>query len=552
MWQRKVMALLIGCLPFLYNGKAIFPELIPILLLGGVCVFLLLLGTPKRIVVTYPDVLVVLLFVWMGIRIYTESPFCISNGIEFALLFLIYFLVRQWGTDVYIWIIFFIAGILQAFVGKYNFPNSGIYAGYLALSVLCGIGLLFKTRRWMIRLLISVGILVTGYPLIVSDSRSAWLALLVGCMVLFVVKSPGYFMNLWKQKWLLVFLFFLILGLGIALYFYKPVSANGRLFIWKVGLQVIALAPWIGNGVSAFVRKYMYAQADYFREHPDAEEIMLADNTWYAFNEILHLWCNWGIVVVVVVAVLAYILLRNCRKCSFLPVGVLAGLLAFSCFSYPASVFSLSVFYLFLAACLVNDAGCRNLYVLQLEKVQQWMIKGVSLLCLAGVGFIYSEFHKIDDLLEELRTRKIAPGIVIEKMDIFWGEPDYMARLGKLCYRQEYYEEAAFVLGKTILLRPTVEMFCDLGVAYAQTGNFEGAEDCFKMAMDMIPSRMLPRYRLFCLYRDKGQYVEAFDIAGQVLKQKVKVVNSLVLDIRREVKAFCEEYKKSRQVSLSG
>lgn len=173
MWQRKVMALLIGCLPFLYNGKAICPELIPILLLGGVCVFLLLLGTPKRIVVTYPDVLVVLLFVWMGIRIYTESPFCISNGIEFALLFLIYFLVRQWGTDVYIWIIFFIAGILQAFVGKYNFPNSGIYAGYLALSVLCGIGLLFKTRRWMIRLLISVGILVTGYPLIVSDSRSA-------------------------------------------------------------------------------------------------------------------------------------------------------------------------------------------------------------------------------------------------------------------------------------------------------------------------------------------------------------------------------------------
>ena len=95
-------------------------------------------------------------------------------------------------------------------------------------------------------------------------------------------------------------------------------------------------------------------------------------------------------------------------------------------------------------------------------------------------------------------------------------------------------------------------MFCDLGVAYAQTGNFEGAEDCFKMAMDMIPSRMLPRYRLFCLYRDKGQYVEAFDIAGQVLKQKVKVVNSLVLDIRREVKAFCEEYKKSRQVSLPG
>ena len=103
--------------------------------------------------------------------------------------------------------------------------------------------------------------------------------------------------------------------------------------------------------------------------------------------------------------------------------------------------------------------------------------------------------------------------------------------------------EAVFVLERATLLRPTVEMFCDFGVSYARTGNFDEAERCFELAVDMIPSRMLPRYRLFCLYRDKELYAKAFDVAQQILGQRVKVVNSLTLDIKREVKTFCEEYK---------
>lgn len=479
----------------------------------------------------------------MAARIYGESPFYMSNVIKFTSLFLVYFIVRQWKADIFVWIALFISGIFLTFVGEYCFYNSGIYAGYLALSVLCGIGLLFKTPRWSIRLFIFAGILIITYSLINSESRSAWLAVTIGGMVMCGLKSSKCLLYLRTHKWLSIGVFLFIAGLVVALYFYKPDSANGRLLVWKAALPMAIHTPLVGSGADGFMRNYMYAQADYFRQHPDTEEVMLADNTWHAFNEILHLWCNWGLVGVSIIAVLACILLRNCPKCSYLPVGVLTGLLVFSCFRYPASFLSLSVFYLFLTSCVVNDAKFSNLHVLSVNRIQQWVIKSFCILGILGLGYAYYEHDRANRLLEELEEDKVSPVLVLGGNQCLFYEPDYVARLGKLCYRKGYYPEAVFVLERATLLRPTVEMFCDFGVSYARTGNFDEAERCFKQAVGMIPSRMLPRYRLFCLYRDKGLYAKAFDVAQQILGQRVKVVNSLTLDIKKEVKTFCEEHK---------
>lgn len=74
-------------------------------------------------------------------------------------------------------------------------------------------------------------------------------------------------------------------------------SADGRLLIWRCGLEMVKDAPWTGHGVGSFEAKYMDYQADYFKEYGSQNRYaMLADNVKQPFNEYLGVLINFGIV----------------------------------------------------------------------------------------------------------------------------------------------------------------------------------------------------------------------------------------------------------------
>jgi tetratricopeptide (TPR) repeat protein len=313
------------------------------------------------------------------------------------------------------------------------------------------------------------------------------------------------------------------------------------LFIWKIGLQMASQHPICGGGYEYFIRNYMYAQANYFHAHPHAHEIMLADNTRYAFNEGLHLLCNWGIIGCFLMAALLCSLCRNLKSAAnLIPASMLAGLLVFSCFSYPSSRLSLSMFYLLLTASIVNNSSQQTGYTFTLPPTTQWGMRIFAMFGIIATTFLYSECRQANDLWHALRQKQTTPQELIAQTPYFIHEPEFQSRIGKACIQQKYYPETIRLLEKSAHLRPTVEMLCDLGTAYRKTGDKQKAEQCFQTAIDMIPSRMLARYRLFCLYRDNGETQKAQQTAQEILTQKAKVVNSVTLNIKQEARKYYE------------
>lgn len=125
-----------------------------------------------------------------------------------------------------------------------------------------------------------LGILPIACAPVFSDSRAAWLACGIGILYVLPAKFKG------KIKMSFVSLGLVLAGMG--LYFYKPLSAAGRLYVWLVCKDMIQLDPLWGNGVHSFTGQYMLYQANYFRAHPESNFAGIATSVTTPYNEFIH------------------------------------------------------------------------------------------------------------------------------------------------------------------------------------------------------------------------------------------------------------------------
>lgn len=68
------------------------------------------------------------------------------------------------------------------------------------------------------------------------------------------------------------------------------------MLIWTVGVEMLAEAPLCGHGTGSFAKEYMEYQARYFERHPDSVYASLSDNNTQAFNELLTVLCEQGVI----------------------------------------------------------------------------------------------------------------------------------------------------------------------------------------------------------------------------------------------------------------
>ncbi len=88
--------------------------------------------------------------------------------------------------------------------------------------------------------------------------------------------------------------------------FHKEDSTSGRAFILGRTWELVKEHPLVGHGAGGFEREYMLRQAAYFKEHPDSEFALLADDIRHPLNEFLLLWVDYGVLgPVLLLAVLA-------------------------------------------------------------------------------------------------------------------------------------------------------------------------------------------------------------------------------------------------------
>lgn len=428
---------------------------------------------------------------------------------EIILLVSVYLLVRMLPDRKYVLALLAVAGGVQTIVAilQYTGPfqsnhpffsvtgffgNPGQMGGFQSVALVATL-LLVKTvgkKVWK-----AVGVIafaLMALSVVLSDSRASLLASLCGVIVIYRHDISGLF---GRRKWMSVPALLLSAGLLVALYFYRTESADARMLIWRVSADMIADCLWFGHGSGGFMREYMLYQAEYFRSRPDSAFLMVADNAAYAYNEVILLLVNYGIVgFTFVVAVTIYIFMATGSVASFAPFVVL---LVFSMFSYPGD----NLVLLILFPICAGIGGKELAFHTPLCK----LITGTVVFGFAAVAFFQLSADKMQNRQYEVD-----------------------------CYEGQITDD---VIPK---LRPTCENWCRIGDYYFDTENYLKAEEYYRTSSLMIPTRIRPSYSLWKLYLKEGRMHDAENMARTVLTQPVKVVNTYVLRCRVDVKVWLD------------
>lgn len=468
-------------------------------------------------------------------------------------LALVYILIRSISKKERVFGIIVIVGVLQAtwaigqrigylesnhslFAITSLLGNPGQLGGFQAVAFVSALLLLterFNQRRekespkYCFRVFsLSGALLLIAYSLYLADSRAALIAVIAGSIVLFQEPLIRIFR---KWKWVYFPAILLIAGMALAIYGYRRESADARLLIWRVSGDMIAQKPLCGHGIGSFNNKYMLYQAHYFTQHPGSDLMMVADNVAHPYNEFLHILIEQGIIgLLLFIALVALTFITATKKKRLAP---LVALLLFSCFSYPADVFWLLIFFPLLFACIES----KTIYTASLRL---WGLIAIPVLLLIGIiSFQEMQFYReTDKNIRILSTKydKTAADYLSNHFDMLSRFRSFNTQfILWMSHYPEIVDERKF---RNIM--PDCENWCDIGDYYASRKDFDRAESYYHGASQMIPTRLKPNYQLWQLYLEKGDSLAAKQIANRLLSQPLKIENTFTLRAKATVKRY--------------
>jgi len=483
---------------------------------------------------------------------------------EWVGLLLLYVLVRNFSPKSRQTLLLFVvvSGVLQAAVGLSQlwgmippkhpvfeltgcFLNPGPLGGYLAVCIIVAVCLCIEEakRRGIVFWWLSVAVLLMGYVCFRSDSRAAWLS--VGVALLWVVMRMFTRQSILltprhrfcpRRVYVSVCMGVLVLLSAVLLYGYRRDSAHARMFIWKVSTTMIAESPLLGNGAGSYPSGYMLAQRDYIEHHPNSSYGVSADNNFVAYNEFIHVLCDQGVLGLVLLLAVFLSALGSASadgredipaKCA------LVALLVFCCFSYPASVLPLKMFFpLYLGMLPGRELWKRTLRVKPLGSILSVLLFGLLICCVMQYGRFHRAYSTLRGMLEG-EPEAITQGI--EDFPRFRYDTEYVLNHAQILFMHHYYPQSLNPLREAAALCPSSTVYCRLGEALHRTGHYAEAERVYKQAALMTPGFITPPYRLFRLYMETGDTTKADSMAVLIQNKTLKVENARTMRLRTEV-----------------
>ena len=439
------------------------------------------------------------------------------------------------------------SGVLQSnhcyFDMTGNFANPGPFGGYLALSGNLAIAMLYFYWHELKSFLRVSGIISVLFLIIMcfySDSRAAWIAIFIPtCWLLMKCKH----LKRTKSIAIPLFLFFAISIWG--LYSYRKDSVDGRLLIWKISTNMIQEKPFSGWGISAFQTNYMKFQQNYFEEFPYTEkEALLASDNVFAFNEIIRILCEYGIVGFILLLGIIWGLLRCYPYFNRISNVAFCGLISyscFSCFSYPNSVFPFKIVLPLLLAIAASSVktGKRMplnkkertaticfILLLNIYVVKEWAY-------LNNIEKTLLHFYGFEDDIEKEKLH--------EEYDNYSNYSLLVTKVGNVFFEKGFYNEAIPILHQSLKLYPRGQGCIDLGYAYLYTRDTTAAKHQFLLASYMLPAFITPVYNLFSIYKDCHQTDSAYFYARKIITMPIKKEASYTKSVQEEA----QEYSKT-------
>ena len=444
-----------------------------------------------------------------------------------------------------------LGGTIQAFVGilQYfnlfasnntffkitgTFANPGHLGGFLALSAIVSLltwrekGFSFKGKNILLPSVLFLQILV----LVASNSRAAWLAVIIPILFL-LTKKYSILYRKWGMK---LFSLILVLALCIGLYYYKQASADVRVLTWKSSLLMISDAPVFGHGIGSFAANYMPYQARYLENHPGSFSL-IADNNLIAFNEFIHLTCEQGMVGLLLFTCLLALAFANATKVKYKLTSYFAlmVLLVFALFSYPASIFPIKICFPLFIGILARDRKALVRFHLK-----NWQTVSIIMIIILGTTFNIKTYLVYNQAYHSLNNGKYLQQKFYD-YSAMKHDKKFLYLLSEQYLRHNLFEESIKVKKQLAKIAPTSNLLCDLGMLYLHKNELDSALDCFLHARAMTPNHVQPIYGLWLIAKTKNETDERIKLSLEIISKPFRVVNSIVLKARKEAKEYLKE-----------
>jgi len=417
-----------------------------------------------------------------------------------------------------------------------TFFNPGPYAIFVAVVLAVSVawwyrhGEAFAGRgRWSRVGAWSVAaVAVFCFPVLVATwSRAAWVAVAVAAACL-----------LWKaHRRMVLWGMGVAACAGVAAYFLKQGSADGRLLMTMVAGRAWA-GEWLcGHGLGGYAQAYGAAQEAFFAARPGSPLSVVAGSPEYAFNGVLGVGVEQGVLGAVPALVLGlWSLAVLCRRGEVSAYGWLV-LLVSSLFSYPFALWpflSLAVAWVALAVSL--EAGT--------AEVRWWKRTAVWPVVAVGGWYVWNlsddTARRVEAYEEFRRVCGIQDVAFLEdyrkKYEDLKAYPDFLFTFGTALREAGRYNES------NAMLRQGTRVSCDpvfytlMGNNYRDLGAVAEAESAYRKAFGMLLGRMYPLYRLMKLYEAEGQMRKAEEMARQIIAFRPKVDSPAVREMKNEAK----------------
>ena len=347
-------------------------------------------------------------------------------------------------------------------------------------------------------------------PLVLTHSRTAWLALSAGLMASLIA-------NLKNRKPAIISAGVALIVICAGLYFIRPASADSRIAVWTVSCEHLADSPLFGKGPASFASMYPVDQGEYFKRHPSSRFAVNADDQVHPFNEIIHLLYEEGIVGLVLMVLLVLLSLKGAGRKELI---ALCCIIVIGCFSYLSEM-------LFILSCgAAVLAGGQN----RRDNVKGVSVRDIQVAMAFAVCFcIASDIHyrTVSRKLEDA-SYCLNPGSLAVR------NPTFNRTVMDSLEVREKDADVCAVLDRLTAAYPDYDKLCSLGDAYQSIGANEKADSCYTLASRIVPGRMKAYFSLFSLYRDSDA-VKAAMYADMVMNKPLKFTGTYALKCREEV-----------------
>lgn len=356
-----------------------------------------------------------------------------------------------------------------------------------------------------------------------------------GAASIFIYRKANLTAYLRKKP---VFFAFLAAAFLLFLYVSKPGSTSGRLHIYSVSLQILKDNWATGVGIGKFKAVFNEYQAAYFMQHDiDSKRALLADNTFYAFNDYLQWVAETGIGGFILLACFAILLIKRISRLlkhhqnNPMLKGSVAAVISLSVsalFSYPFQVLSIQLTAL---ACL----GIILFFPMKLvaaNRAAQTLIVGVrSLYFIICTFFI---FHSTCYIQTKSRERKAFQFSITGKkrnaLDLYkklathypaYGYNKYL--YAEHCYYMNETEKADSALAEAQKTYTDNKVYSLKARINVEKGNLKDAEQYFLKAIYMVPNRMASRFDIVQYYIENKDTAKALQWAYSIKNMPLKV-----------------------------